>query len=300
MMRLNPENLITFAAVVREGGVGAAAHSLHLTQPAVSNQLRKLQESVGEALYRRAGRGIELTGAGRRLYEEAQRLANVLAAAENVADSLSAAETGLVRIAASQTLGAYLLPAVIAAFRNYAPGIEVELESHNSRRVFELLSSCDIGLVEGASSLPLPPNRQAEQLGRDEIVAVLRNDDPLAQRRALSPAQLAAQALIWRESGSGTRERIEQAFHDAGVTPHVGMALSGVAAIKEAVRLGLGIGFASRLALRHDSGPLIGVPLRPRLMRALTVIAPNEPTPAVARFLLFLHMQLADSPDLAA
>jgi DNA-binding transcriptional LysR family regulator len=298
-MRLNPENLITFAAVVREGGVGAAARSLHLTQPAVSNQLRKLQESVGEALYRRAGRGIELTGAGRRLYEEAQRLANVLAAAESVADALSAAETGLVRIAASQTLGAYLLPAVLAAFRAYAPGIEVELESHNSRRVFELLQNCDIGLVEGVSTLPLPANRRSERLGRDEIVAVLRNDDPLSKRHALSPGQLATQALIWRESGSGTRERVEQAFHDAGVTPHVGMALSGVAAVKEAVRQGLGIGFASRLALRHDSGPLVGVPLRPRLMRVLSIITPGNPTPAVTRFMLFLHRQLAADADLA-
>ncbi len=292
-MRLHPENLITFAAVAAEGGVGAAAKRLHLTQPAVSNQLRRLQESVGEALYRRVGRGIELTGAGRRLYEEARHLADALAAAEETAAALAGAEAGSVRIATSQTLGAYLLPAIIAAFRKEAPGIEVELESHNTRRVLERLPDCDAGLIEGTVRATLPPHRHVRILGKDEVVAVLRNDDPLAARRALTPAQLAAGTLIWREAGSGTRERVERAFQEAGVVPRMGIALAGVAAVKEAVRQGLGIGFASRLALLHDSGPLVGRSLRPRVMRALSVISPAHPSPASARFLAFLQEHLA-------
>ena len=292
-MRLNPENLITFAMVASEGGVGAAAERLHLTQPAVSNQLRKLQGSVGEALYRRVGRGIELTGAGRRLYEEARRLADALAAAEETADALAGAETGSVRIATSQTLGAYLLPAIVAAFRKEAPGIEVELESHNTQRVLERLPECDAGLIEGTLRGTLPPHRQVRILGKDEVVAVVRSGDPLATRRALPPAQLATSTLIWREAGSGTRERVEQAFQEAGVVPRMGIALAGVAAVKEAVRQGLGIGFASRLALLHDSGTLVGISLRPRVMRALTVISPAHPSPATARFLAFLQGHVA-------
>lgn len=288
-MRLNPEHLITFAVVVREGGVGAAARHLHLTQPAVSNQLRKLQNAIGDTLYRRAGRGIALTGAGQRLYAEAQRLSAALDAAQSVAAGLATGDTGLVRVAASQTPGAYLLPIAVAAFREQAPGIEVELESHNSQRVFERLEICDVALVEVALTQALPPDRQAEIIGHDEIVAVLRRTDPLAKRRSLSPEQLATQSLIWRETGSGTREQVEQAFADAGVTPQVRMALAGVAAVKEGVRQGLGVGFASRLALRHDNALLVGVALRPRLTRALSLITPQSPAPATARFATFLR-----------
>jgi len=178
LMHLNPEHLLTFAAVVREGGVAAAARRLHLTQPAVSNQLRNLQQVIGDALYRRQGRGIALTGAGQRLYPEAQRLADALSAAENLAISLGSGDSGLVRVAASQTLGAYVLPSVLAAFREQAPGVEIELESHNTRRVLERLEVCDIGLVEGDLDRALPPDWQFENLATDEIVALLRRDPP--------------------------------------------------------------------------------------------------------------------------
>jgi LysR family transcriptional regulator, low CO2-responsive transcriptional regulator len=291
-MRLNPEQLLTFAAVVRECGVGAAALRLHLTQPAVSNQLKRLQETLGEALYRRAGRGIALTGAGQRLYVEAQRLADALNAAQALADSLSSAESGLVRITASQTLGAYLLPPVVAAFREHAPGIEIELASYNSREVAAKLLDCDIALTEGPLDTNLPDDRQAEVIAHDEIVAVLRSDHPLAQRRSLPINLLATQPLIWRERGSGTRAQLEQAFREAGVQPRFGMALAGVAAVKEAVRQGLGIGFASRLALRHEGSNMISIALSPPLTRELRLIAGEHPSAAAARFLRFLRQRL--------
>lgn len=298
-MRLNPEQLITFAVVVREGGIGAAAQRLHLTQPAVSNQLRKLQSAIGEPLYRRAGRGIVLTGVGQRLYGEAQRLADAHASAEALAEAMSAGEGGLVRIAASQTVGAYLLPAAVAAFRAVAPGVEIELESHNTQRVLERLGECDIGLVEGPQELPWPPHLLREVIGYDEIVTLLRQDDPLAHTPALSPQVLAERELICREAGSGTRALVEALFAEAGIVPHVHMALAGVAAVKEGVRQGLGIGFVSRLTLRHDSGPLCGVPLQPRLKRALTLITHRNGSPAAKRFIAFLHEHLAASSILA-
>lgn len=293
-MRLNPEHLLTFAAVVREGGVAAAARRLHLTQPAVSNQLRNLQQVIGDALYRRQGRGIALTGAGQRLYPEAQRLADALSAAENLATSLGSGESGLVRVAASQTLGAYVLPSVLAAFREQAPRVEIELESHNTRRVLERLEACDIGLVEGNLDRPLPPDWQFETLATDEIVALLRRDHPLAASRSLSLDRLAAQPQIWRESGSGTREQVEQAFRVRGLVPQVRIALAGVAAIKEAVREGLGVGFVSRLALQHDSALLVGVPLRPRLPRTLGLVMPRDPAPSTLRFLGFLRARMSE------
>lgn len=298
-MRINPEQLLTFAEIVRQGGIGAAAQRLNLTQPAVSNQMKRLQETVGEALYRRAGRGIALTGAGQRLYLEARRLADALNAANALAESLAGAESGLIRITASQTLGAYLLPPVLAAFRDHAPGIGIDLASYNSREVVNRLQDCDLGLLEGRLALPLPDARQTETLAKDEIVAVLHRDHPLSTRHHLTPEQLGAYPLIWREEGSGTREQVERAFQAAGIVPQTRIALAGIAAIKEGVRQGLGIGFASRLVLRHDSSRLIGIPLRPRLERNLTLISPNSPAPAVARFIEFLRRQIEHFHDLS-
>lgn len=291
-MRLHPEQLLTFATVVREGGVGAAAQRLHLTQPAVSNQLKRLQETLGEALYRRAGRGIALTGAGQRLYAEAQRLADSLDAAQVLADSLASGESGLVRITASQTLGAYLLPPVVAAFRELAPGIEIELASYNSSEVAARLQDCDIALIEGPLDAKLPDDRRLETFARDEIVAVLRGDHPLARHNSLGMELLATQPLIWRERGSGTRAQVEQAFREAGIEPRFGIALAGVAAVKEAVRQGLGIGFASRLALRHEAASLVSIPLDPPLTRELRLISGRHPSAAGSRFLDFLRQQV--------
>ncbi|MEJ2481014.1 MAG: LysR substrate-binding domain-containing protein [Acidihalobacter sp.] len=291
-MHLNPEQLLTFAAVVREGGVGAAAQRLHLTQPAVSNQLKRLQETLGEPLYRRAGRGIALTGTGQRLFVEAQRLADALNAAQALADSLASAESGLVRITASQTVGAYVLPPVVAAFREQAPGIEIELASYNSREVSARLHDCDIAMLEGPLDIRLPDDLQLETFARDEIVAVLRSDHPLAQRRSLRLDQLATQPLIWREQGSGTRAQVERVFREAGIEPRFGMALAGVAAVKEAVRQGLGIGFVSRLALRHEAASMVSIPLDPPVIRELRLISGRHPSAASSRFLDFLRQRV--------
>lgn len=288
-MRLNPDQLLTFAAIVREGGVSAAAQRLHLTQPAISNQLRKLQDSIGEPLYQRAGRGIVLTGAGQRLYVAAQRLAEALDEAQALADSLAAAETGHIRIAASQTTGAYVLPAIIVSFRKRAPGIDIELSSYNSREVAARLGDCDLAFTEGLQVPQLPDGWRAETLAEDEIVAVVRREHALAGMRSVTLQRLSAEPLIWRERGSGLREQVEQAFRAANLTPQVDMHLAGVAAIKEAVRQGLGVGFASRLALRHDRGPLVGIALEPPLKRHLTLLAPDKPTAASARLLAYLR-----------
>lgn len=291
-MRLNPEQLLTFAVVVREGGIAAAARRLHVTQPAVSNQLKKLQDTIGEALYRRAGRGIELTGAGRHLYGHAQRMADSLADAEDLAEALRGANTGLVNIVASQTVGAYLLPPIVAAFRSHAPGIHLELASYNSREVMERLRGCDLALIEDQSAIALPQGMRAHPLMQDEIVAIMRTDHPLSANHWLDMHRLATEPLIWREPGSGTRAQVETAFRAAGIAPEIDVALAGVAAIKEAVRQGLGIGFSSRLALRHDSGALVGISLRPRLRRKLTLISGHHPSAAAGRFIEFLTQEV--------
>lgn len=295
-MRLNPDQLITFALVVREGGIGAAAKARHLTQPAVSNQLRQLQSRIGEPLYRRQGRGIILTSAGEQLHRHAQALVDALHETENFARGLASVDSGRVKIAASQTLGAYILPAALAEFREEAPDIEVVLESHNSQSVLQHLESCDIGLIEGPLIKAGISGRFVIQpLGSDSIVAVVPREHHLARKHELTLAEIADEPVILRETGSGTRELVETAFAEAGLTPRVSMTLAGVTAVIEASRQGLGIGFLSCLALRYENEHILGIPLLPRLKRKLTLISSNQPSRASERFTFFLKGYLERS-----
>jgi len=293
-MRLNPEQLLSFVALIEQGSVGAAAGVRNLTQPAISNQLKRLQETVGEPLYRRSGRGVAPTPAGEAFYRYALEVRQALGRAEAFAGALSGVTAGRVRIAASQTLAGSLLPRALAAFRTAYPDIEVFVDSGNSRQVFAAMPERDLGLVESPLPAEPPACCRIEPLGFDEIVAVMPAQHPLAAKASLSLAELAAQSLVWREAGSGTREVLEQALHAEGLHPEVHLCLGGVAAILEAVRQGLGIGVMSRLSLAHESGELVARSLQPALRRPLSLLLPGDASAAATALADFLLQQLRD------
>lgn len=273
-MRLQSEHILTFVELVRKGSVGGAAAARHLTQPAISNQLRQLQRSIGEALYRRRGRGVELTAAGEAFFAHALAVEQALKGAETFAEGLHGGETGLVRVAASQTIAGSLLPAFLAVFQQRHPGIEVHVDTSNSRQVVANLNSYDIGLVESPLPRDVPHDFQTVALGQDEVVLVMPHNHRLAILDTIPLSKLESESLIWREAGSGTNEVVEDAFCQAGIAPSRRISLGGVAAVLEAVRQGLGLGFASQLTLKRQDAMLAARPLKPRLLRPLTMIMP--------------------------
>jgi DNA-binding transcriptional LysR family regulator len=293
-MKLQAEHLLTFVELVRCGSVGAAAAARHLTQPAASNQLRQLQQAIGEALYRRVGRGVALTATGEAFYAHALGVEQALKAAQGFAEGLAGGEAGLVRIAASQTIAGSLLPAFLAAFQKRHPGIEVHVDTSNSRQVVADLLTYDIGLVESPLPRDLPVDYRAVPLGQDEVVLVMPRGHALAVLDVVPLRRLADMPLIWREPGSGTSEVVEHAFRQAGMAPTRRLALGGVAAVLEAVRQGLGLGFASRLTLRREDALLVSRPLSPRLLRPLTMLMPMQPT--VAGRILATELDAARDP----
>lgn len=127
-----PDFLLTFAAVAETGNISRAGERLHLSQPAVSGQLRLLQDSVGEPLYRRHSRGIVLTPAGEGLLEHARRLRRVLDEAIVYRDRLRGLESGNLRIGASSTIASFLLPRLIAEFNRRYPGIKIRVTTGNT------------------------------------------------------------------------------------------------------------------------------------------------------------------------
>jgi DNA-binding transcriptional LysR family regulator len=302
---MTPDQLITFATVAEHLNISRAAVALHLSQPAVSGQLRALQEEFGEPLYHRDGRGVRLTPSGTQLAEYAARLRETYREAQAYRDALRGLERGMLRVGASTTLASYVLPYLIAAFQGRFPEISIQTALGNTGDIVNFLATLDIAMIEGPPGASLPPGTGMHAWREDEIVAIVPREHPLAQR-VLSPtdaahtttntrdkrkrradtatfAELARYPLVLREAGSGVRQLIEQEFMRHDLPVRVALEVAGVEGVKEAVRAGMGIGFVSAMSMRHEDGALCRVSLSPAaLTRRFSILVPRESAPSRA------------------
>lgn len=272
---MTPEQLITFSHVAEHENISRAARALHLSQPAVSAQLHGLQQSFGEPLYVRRGRGIALTPAGERLKGPAARVRAGLEQAIEQRQAARTLQTGHLRIGASTTPASYLLPQVVAAFRREYPGVSLQMSAGNTQEILGRLAELDIAVVEGEIDPTSLSTHQTVSWQEDEVVAVCRTDHPLATREAVDIEELATHTLVMREQGSGVRHMVVTALETAGLTVGRYLELAGVEGIKQGVRAGLGIGFVSRLSLHHEDGSLHGLRIGNGLVRTIRIIAPE-------------------------
>jgi len=273
---LHPVHLITFAVVVETGSLRQAARVLALSQPAISHQLRRLQDAVGAPLYRRVGRGIELTEAGRALYRYARKVRTAWARAERFAAEMRGGVAGRVRLRASRTTAMAILPRALALFRKRFPDVEIWAESGNSQEVVEAMSRLDLGLIE----TPHPPEHhrccEIRRLGWDEVVALVPQERA-EDCRVWPVERLCEHELVLREKGSGTREAVELAAAQAGIRVADRLCLGGTDAVIAACREGLGVGLVSRLALlENDPAGLAVVSLQPPIQRPITLLVRHD------------------------
>ncbi|MEW9580307.1 LysR family transcriptional regulator [Paraburkholderia sp. DGU8] len=288
---MTPDQLITFAAVAENRNISRAALALHLSQPAVSGQLRQLQDEFGEPLYQRDGRGVRLTPAGEQLASYATRLRDTWRQAHAYRDALRGLKQGTLRIGASTTPASYLLPYLIADFHRRYPNVTVHTANGNTSEIVEALGSVDIAMIEGPIGADLPPDTAVHAWREDEIVAIVPRAHPLAQASEGGRAELAAfgaHPLVVREAGSAVRQIVERAFARAGVPMRVALEIAGVEGVKEAVRAGMGIGFVSGMSMRHEDGALSLLSLDPEpLTRRLSILVPysSAPSRVVEQFL---------------
>ncbi|ASV99157.1 LysR family transcriptional regulator [Paraburkholderia aromaticivorans] len=288
---MTADQLITFAAVAEHRNISRAAVALHLSQPAVSGQLRQLQDEFGEPLYQRDGRGVRLTPAGEQLASYATRLRDTWRQAHAYRDALRGLEQGTLRIGASTTPASYLLPYLIADFHRRYPDVTLHTADGNTTEIVAALGSVDIALIEGPVGEDLPPDTAVHAWREDEIVAIMPRSHPLAHSGDSGPADLAAfgeHPLVLREAGSGVRQIVERAFARAGVPMRVALEIAGVEGVKEAVRAGMGIGFVSAMSMRHEDRALCLLSLSPEpLTRRLSILVPHASAPSrvVERFL---------------
>ncbi len=256
------DQLRSFVALVRAGSFSGAARERGLSQPGLSRQIQRLERELGTPLFDRHALVPRLTTAGERflVYAEA-----TLAGYSGVLASLRDPTMleGDLRIIASTTPGAYLVPRLVARFHDRYPGVRPEIAIADSAAVLAAVSAgqWDLGFVGGVVN---GESLRAQVVAEDEIVLAVPANHRLAQEGTVSLAQLASLPFLEREEGSGTVQSLQRALarqHLSLPGRRVVMVLSSCQAIVTAVRQGLGVGFVSTLALSESGGDVVGVRL---------------------------------------
>ncbi len=245
--------LAVFETAARLGSFTRAAEALHLAQPTVSTQIRKLSDTLELPLFEQIGRKVHLTPAGIALYEGCQELFATFARIEDRLAGLRSVEGGRLRLAVSTT-GKYFAPRLLARFVEQHPKVEVSLQIHNRQGLIDRLLRNEDDLYIFANP-PTELELVCQPILSNPLVVFARADHPLAGRRAIPFAALASEPFLMREAGSGTRLVAFEAFDRAGIEPNVRMELSTNEAIKQAILAGLGISILSRYTLGPDSDP---------------------------------------------
>lgn len=234
-----------------------AAESLHLSQPAVSQQIRALEEEAGARLFDRAGgeghgTQIALTEAGRLLLQYANRAAETMAEAQRALAELNHEVAGELRLGASTTVAQYLLPRILGAFLRQYPHVHVSVTSGNTERIAEAVAEQQVmlGIIEGPA---MRRDVKTERMVQDEMILIVNPMHPLAANKApIDAEELARVPLLLRERGSGSRRVVERALKQAGLplkSLRVAMELDSTEAIISGVEAELGVGFVSRWAV---------------------------------------------------
>jgi len=263
MKNVTLRQLKVFEAVARHLSFSRAAEELHLTQPAVSMQVRSLEEDAGLPLTEQIGKKIFLTNAGAELARHARLIAQQLRAADEALAAIRGVRGGQLKIGVVST-AKYFAPHLLAAFRSRHPGIELHLGVHNREKIVQQLADNQIDLAIMGRP-PAELDTVADAFAANSLVFIAAPDHPLAARSRIAPGSLAQESFLIREPGSGTRSAMERFFAEQDVALGHTFEASSNETIKQAVMAGMGIAFISsrtielelavgKLAILHVTG----------------------------------------------
>ncbi|MFM1896193.1 MAG: hypothetical protein RLZZ385_1267 [Pseudomonadota bacterium] len=236
-------------AVHEQGSITAASEALHLTQPTVSMQMKKLVDAIGLPLYDQVGRKLVFTEAGEAVVRSAREILQRLEDLDMTLADFKGLKAGTLRLGVVTT-SKYFIPHLLGDFCRRYPDIDVELKVANRRQILERLES---GL-DDFYVFSHPPEDDRVVLHEflpNPLVAIAPEDHPLARKTKVTLQEFAAYPFLMRESGSGTRHAIEAAMHKRGVQLNVKMTIESNEAIKHAVISGLGVSIVSGHTLTY-------------------------------------------------
>jgi DNA-binding transcriptional LysR family regulator len=279
------------ATAARTLSFSRTSEALHVTQPAISQQMKQLEELAGLPLFERVGRRLALTQAGEELARHARGVLRALDDADDALAALRGLRGGRIRVAVTST-AKYFAPKLIALFTKRHPEVELRLVVNNREVVIQLVSANEVDLA----IMGKPPEQldtSAFPFADHPLVVVAPPDHPLARRRPAPLQALARETFLVREPGSGTRAAMERFFAEHGLELRIGMEMASNETIKQAVMAGMGLGFISRhtvgLELAADALALVHAPGLP-VMRSWNVVHLREKrlSPAAAAFKAFV------------
>jgi DNA-binding transcriptional LysR family regulator len=298
---MNLHHLAIFHAIAETGSISASAERMHISQPAISRQLKEFEKRMGVVLFERLPRGMRLTQPGEVLRNYAARLFEIVRTAEAAVRELSDARQGHVSIGASNTVGTYILPSLLARFRRSHPAIGISMFVGNTEKVSQGVHDLRfmLGFIEGPLHVP---DLRVDRFIEDEIVPVASADHPLSAKKRLAPADLSGQSLLMREPGSGTRELVETRLQRHGVRAGYIVEFGSTEAIKQAAVHGGGVAWLPRVCMPRElaAGELVRLPVKSlTIRRPLSVIRRSDgyTAPAAEAFLevLNVHRRLAEA-----
>jgi DNA-binding transcriptional LysR family regulator len=277
---MTDRRLQVFHAVARYGSFTRAAERLFMTQPAVTFQIRQLEERLNTRLIDRGHGKTLLTPAGELVLAYAEKILALNGEMEARVAELAQSLSGLLAIGTSTTLAAYWLPRLLVEFKRTYPAVITRVFVGNSqlieRRVLE--RELDLGMIEIATD---EPGLERLCVGYDELNVIVAPTHPLAGFSTLCARDLAEHPFITRDPGNAIRILAEQFFEQAHIDPEdtqITAELGSLAAVKEMAAQGLGFAIASKAAIQRDlgEGRLRGIPLSPALHTPLELIFPKE------------------------
>lgn len=301
MIRATLQQLRLFEAVASYGSFTRAAEAIHLTQPAISIQIKRLEEGLGVSLFEQMGKKIYLTAAGKELYATCRDVFDRLTAFEGKLDELRGEVAGPLNLAAVTT-AKYFLPHYLGAFLRRYPKVVPQLKASNRARIVERMEANEDDIYIMAT---LPENLDIEvhPFLKDELVMFAHPKHPLVGKKQIPLEQLLRERIISREAGSGIRMTFERLLAEKELKIEPYMELGSGEAIKQAVMSGIGIAmlstFSLKLELESHRLVLLDVESLPIKRNWYAVHRRGKHlTPAALKFIEFL--QTADEGQLGA
>jgi DNA-binding transcriptional LysR family regulator len=296
--------LKVFRAVAEHLSFRKAGEALYLTQPAVTLQVKALEEELGTKLFERSASGVHVTEAGQVLLQYATRMHQLADEAEGRLAALKGEIAGVLVLGASTTIAQYVLPALLADFSRAHPAIRLQVFSENTEHVAEGVANgrFGLGLIEG------PPKRRdlrVQSWFDDELLLVVPAGHEWAGLGEIAPEALVGAPLVMRELGSGSRHVVENGLQKAGVrlgSLRIVMELDSTEAILSCIEAGLGVGFVSEWALvrRIDTHRIATLRLNSgRMCRSLALLSAQGPEvqPSATRLQRFLMDRVPPKPS---
>ncbi len=248
MGNINLHQLATFQVVAKHSSYVRAAEELHFSQPAVSAQIRQLEESMGVKLFDKIGRRTHLTQAGEELYLYSQKIFSLIDETLETMESLRSPQYGRLSVGADTTVGTYVIPGLLGKFRQVYPDVEITLEVVNRGYLLDAMVNNRVDMVV-MGKIPTEVSVFVAPFAPNELVLVAPPTHRLAGCLRVPFVELGREHFLLREVGSGTRAALEGAFQEAGIPLQVSMQVGNNSAIKQGVAAGLGIALISRVAL---------------------------------------------------